>query len=36
MVNIDLSKVRSEFGKNNFVDFDTGLDRTIDWHKNLY
>ena len=35
MVNIDLSKVRSEFGKNDFVDFDTGLDRTINWHKNL-
>lgn len=35
LVNIDLSKVRQEFGKNDFVDFEIGLDRTIEWHKNL-
>lgn len=35
-VNIDLTKIKSEFGKDSFVDFDIGLDRTIDWHKNLY
>jgi nucleoside-diphosphate-sugar epimerase len=36
MVNMNLTKVLSEFSKNNFVDFDKGLDRTIEWHKSLY
>jgi nucleoside-diphosphate-sugar epimerase len=35
-VYLDMSKVRSEFGNKEYVPFDEGLARTIEWQKTLY
>ena len=35
-VNLDMTKVRQEFGKNEYVTLDEGLANTIEWQKNLY
>lgn len=35
-VSLDLSRIKAEFGKTQFVPFDEGLRRTIAWQKILY
>lgn len=35
-VRVDLNKVKSEFGKQDFVSMDEGLDRTIQWFRQEY
>jgi nucleoside-diphosphate-sugar epimerase len=35
-VYLDMTKVRNEFGKADFIAFDEGLARTIEWQKVLY
>ena len=35
-VQLDMTKVKNEFGKTEYVEFDTGLARTIEWQKALY
>lgn len=34
-VNLDISKILSLIDKTDFVDFQEGLHRTVDWHKSL-
>lgn len=33
---LDLTKIKEEFGKNNYIDLVTGLEKTIEWQKELY
>lgn len=35
-VSLDMTKVKQEFGKTEYVPFDEGLERTIEWQKKLY
>ncbi len=35
-VSLDMEKVKNEFGKIEYVSFDEGLSRTIEWQKELY
>ncbi len=35
-VYLDLTKVKEEFGKHEFVSLDKGIKNTINWQKNLY
>ena len=35
-VSLDMTKVKNEFGKTEYVSFDEGLVRTIEWQKELY
>ena len=35
-VNISIDKYIKEFNKINFVSFDDGLNRTIEWQKKIY
>lgn len=35
-VSLDMTKVKNEFGKTEYVAFDEGLERTIEWQKILY
>ncbi|MEK7097218.1 MAG: NAD-dependent epimerase/dehydratase family protein, partial [Patescibacteria group bacterium] len=35
-VSLDMSKVKNEFGKTEYVSLDEGLERTIEWQKKLY
>lgn len=35
-VTLDMTKVRKEFKKTEYVSFDAGLSRTIEWQKELY
>ena len=35
-VSLDMTKVKNEFGKTEYVSFDEGLMRTIEWQKELY
>ncbi|WP_431862546.1 NAD-dependent epimerase/dehydratase family protein [Azospirillum sp.] len=35
-VALDLSRVRDEFGKNDFVSLESGLEHTIAWQRELY
>ena len=33
---LDMSKVKNEFNKTEFISFDEGLAKTIEWQKELY
>lgn len=35
-VQLDMTKVKNEFGKTEYVEFEVGLARTIEWQKALY
>ena len=35
-VSLDMSKMKNEFGKTEYVYLDEGLERTIEWQKELY
>lgn len=35
-VSLDMTKAKQEFGKTEYVPFDEGLKRTIEWQKKLY
>ena len=35
-VSLNMTKVKQEFGKTKYVPFDEGLERTIEWQKELY
>lgn len=35
-VSLDMTKVKNEFGKTEYVSLDEGLERTIEWQKILY
>lgn len=35
-VSLDLTKIKKEFGKKNFVSLEKGLKKTIEWQKGLY
>ena len=36
MVQLDLNRVETEFGKSEYIDLDAGLERTISWQRKLY
>jgi UDP-glucuronate decarboxylase len=33
---LDMTKSKEEFDKHNFISFDEGLQKTMDWQKTLY
>ncbi len=35
-VRLDISRVNSEFGKREFIDFEKGLKNTIEWQRSMY
>lgn len=35
-VSLDMTKVKNEFGKTEYIPFDNGLETTIEWQKELY
>jgi UDP-glucuronate decarboxylase len=36
VVSMDLSRIKNEFGKRDFVSLEDGLKRTVEWQKGLY